>query len=424
MDIGPGTDAELLQRALEGERVSDPGILELVAVLTAVTAVDQAALAPRAEFTSDLRSRLLSETAVIAAGAAGAGAIGGAAADADIVPMTPRPAAGRPDSDERDTKGGASVVRIAARPVRWLAASAAAVVLLGSAVGVASRSAVPGDALYPVKQVLDRAAVQLAGSPVDVGRTHLAQAQQHISEARDLIDRGSPDPADLDVALDAASASTTSARDVLLAVHRDEQRPDALTDLADFTAQARPQVDAMRPSLPEQSVPAWERLRSLLAQTEVDALRELASCTTCGERAAQARDALDGLAEGGVLPGGGVSVPGLPAPSVTVPGVPGPSGTGPPQPSVSPTLPPTTTPQVPGISVSLPGVTVTSVATVDLPTVDITSTGIGAGGGGVTLPPATVSLPSVGVTSSVVVGGGGITLPGVSIPLPTITIGL
>jgi len=59
MDLGANADGELLQRALEGEQVSDPGILELVAVLHAVQAVDQAGLAPRAEFVSDLRARLL-----------------------------------------------------------------------------------------------------------------------------------------------------------------------------------------------------------------------------------------------------------------------------------------------------------------------------------------------------------------------------
>jgi hypothetical protein len=48
MDLGANADGELLQRALDGEPVSEPGILELVAVLHAVQAVDQAGLAPRA----------------------------------------------------------------------------------------------------------------------------------------------------------------------------------------------------------------------------------------------------------------------------------------------------------------------------------------------------------------------------------------
>src|SRR6476661_6960280 len=63
MDLGANADGELLQRALDGEHVSEPGILELVAVLHAVQAVDQAGLAPRAEFVSDLRARLLADDA-------------------------------------------------------------------------------------------------------------------------------------------------------------------------------------------------------------------------------------------------------------------------------------------------------------------------------------------------------------------------
>ena len=69
MDLGANADGELLQRALDGEQVSEPGILELVAVLHAVQSVDQAGLAPRAEFVSDLRARLLADdaTAVVPA---------------------------------------------------------------------------------------------------------------------------------------------------------------------------------------------------------------------------------------------------------------------------------------------------------------------------------------------------------------------
>ena len=63
MDLGANADGELLQRALDGERISDPGILELVAVLHAVQSVDQAGLAPRAEFVTDLRARLLADDA-------------------------------------------------------------------------------------------------------------------------------------------------------------------------------------------------------------------------------------------------------------------------------------------------------------------------------------------------------------------------
>src|SRR6478672_8724463 len=67
MDLGPKADGELLQRALDGEPVSEPGILALVAVLHAVQSVEQAGLAPLADFVSDLRARLLADDAAAVA---------------------------------------------------------------------------------------------------------------------------------------------------------------------------------------------------------------------------------------------------------------------------------------------------------------------------------------------------------------------
>jgi len=369
MDIGPGTDADLLQQALDGEQVRDPGILELVAVIHAVAAVDQSALAPSPEFVSDLRTRLLEE----------------------------------PTETATDAP---SVVRVGAHRLRQLVAAAAAVVLLAGGLGVASRQAAPGDLLYPVKQMLDRAAVRLVGSDLDKGLTHLAQARQHIGEARDLVDRGHPAPSDLATALDAATQSTRSAQAILLEVYRTEQRPEALTELVDFFIAARPQVEALRSHLPADAVPAWERLHDLLAAGELQTLRELAACTVCGDRADAARAALDAGAvdvlatlPGGVSPGEPASPP---APPVSLTGTPAPDG---------------------GAVVAPPAATIGS-ATVGLPQVQITSTAVSGGGGGITLPSATVGLPTLGVSSTVGLGGGGITLPGATLTAPGVSLPL
>ena len=274
MDLGPTADGELLQRALDGEPVSEPGILELVAVLHAVQSVEQAGLAPRAEFVSDLRARLLADDA-----AAG-----------------PRPWS-RPfpsTGGTPGTGGTVSVLRVAAKPLKMVAAAAASILVIGGALGFASRSAVPGDTLYGVKQLLDRVAVQLAGSRYDQGLTYLAQAQEHIAEARDLIDGGNPSTHDLDAAYDAATDATSRAQTILTEVYRTEQRTEALTELSDFYARAIPQVDAMRPRVPAGSLPAWQRLRDLLGAGDVATLRGLAACGSCGDRATSARQTLTG----------------------------------------------------------------------------------------------------------------------------------
>ncbi|MGW5240897.1 DUF5667 domain-containing protein [Monashia sp. NPDC004114] len=391
MDLGPGADGDLLQRALDGEAVTDPGILELVAVVHAVTALDRAALAPRAQFVSDLRARLL--------------------ADDGTTALSTLPGAddGERDGSEGDGPGGpggpASVVRIAARPLRYVAAAAASILLVGGALGVASRSAAPGDVLYPVKQVLDRVAVGLAGSAYDEGLTYLAQAQQHIDEARDLLDRGAASADDVTMALDAASDSTQQAQRTLLDVYRTNHRGEALTELDDFYTRAIPQVDAMRDRVPAASQPSWQHLRDLLGQGRIATLRELAACTVCGDRALEARQVL------ATLPGGGATgVAAVPATTAQT-AAPGGSGTatsGPGQPGVNVTG-----------GVSLPG------ATANLPGVGVHSSGAEAGGGGVTLPGSTVDLPSAGISSTgISVGGGGATLPGVTASLPSASVPL
>jgi hypothetical protein len=409
MDLGANADGELLQRALEGEAVSEPGILELVAVLHAVQAVDRAGLAPRAEFVSDLRARLLADDAT---------------AVVPLAPLAPGEPGGADGAGDGPGEGGTvSILRVAARPLKFIAAAAASILVIGGALGFASRSAVPGDALYGVKQLLDRAAVQLAGSRYDEGVTYLAQAQEHIADARDLIDGGSPSTHDLDTAYDAATDATGRAQTILMEVYRTEQRADALTELADFYTRAIPQVDAMRPRVPEGSLASWQRLRDLLGAGQVATLRELAACGVCGDRATAARQALARL-PGAVRPSSPVS--GTSAPG-TVPSRPGATTT--PRSTSSAPRPPVVSATVPG-GVSVPGITVTGGVTlpggtINLPGVGVTSSSVAVGGGGVTLPGATVSLPGVGVTSSTIgVGGGGVTLPGATIPLPSVTLGV
>ena len=399
MDLGPGTDADLLQRALDGEPVERPGVIELVAILHAVSAIDQARLAPRDEFVADLRGRLLSEAHPIAASATTAAVEtdAGSAEDGNARPV--------------------SVLHVS-RPVRRFAAAAAAVIVLAGGLGVASRQAAPGDLLYPIKQVLDRAAVELAGGRLELGRTHLAQAEQHVSEARELIDRGDPAAEDLTVAFDAAAGSTASAQSVLLDLYRSEGRPEALTEFADFVARALPQVEAMRLDVPPGAVPAWERLRDLLTQGGQEALRELASCSTCGEAAAANLARLELLlgSPTGTTPDAGVA-PALPTLGDGLPGTPG-------APGATATAPlPADGATLPGITVAPPPATIGS-ATVRLPGAVVTSSSVSVGGGGVTLPSATVSLPTLVVSSTVVGGGGGATLPGVTVTAPTLSVTL
>jgi hypothetical protein len=387
MDRGSRADADLLQRVLEGEQVARTDIAALVAVAFAVSTIDSSGLAPRPEFVAELRDRLMTANL--------------AALEASAPSATPA---------EPEPRRNATVLHLPRRALRLVAAAAAAAVLIATALGFASRSALPGDLLYPVKQVLDRAAVQLSGSGFDEGLTHLAQAQQHISEARDLLDRPDSDAAEVALALDAASDSFLRADAILQEVYRTEQRPEALTELADFVGRARPQVDAMDSRTPAPARPAYERLRDLLGGSSATLLQSLARCDGCGALTEQARAILETADQPPVEAT-------APSPPVAATGSHDPVQSGAPQPgTATATIAPLPRLTVPQGTVELPSVGV------ELPGASLSTDSIGIGGGGAILPGASLGVPSVGVTSStVIIGGGGVTLPDATLELPTLT---
>ncbi len=413
MQLGANADGALLQRALDGQPVDDPGIASLVTIAREVDALDQRGLDPRADFVAELRHLLLE----VPAGAAG----------------SPEP---------RDP----TVVRFGRR-ARILVAAAAVLLVLAGGLGALSRSALPGDRLYPVKQLLDRVVLELHREPLGLGRAHLDQAREHVEEAEQLIASAevtaasgaesaelTPDAAaGLAQALDAAATSTTEADTVLREVYRSEQGVDGLTSLSDFYAGVLPAVDSLGAApLPPIARTAWQRLHDVLERGSDATLRELAACPACGEASAAARALLAREIPGARAPGATAdstapSGPGRPA----GPGGPSlqPSARPEDRPAASPTgSPPSEGSSGPrrtpgdGASTSSPGGGV-----VPRPSIRVTTVTLGTGGGGVTLPGPlpTLTLPDVGVTTSAVtLGGGGVTLPGATVSLPTVTLPL
>ncbi|TQM64375.1 hypothetical protein [Humibacillus xanthopallidus] len=410
MQFGANADGALLQHALEGRPVDDPEIVPLVAVVREVEAMDSSGLAPRPDFVAALRQRLLDEPP---AGAHGA------------------PADGAPDDDRNP---GPAVVRFGHRS-RILVAAAAVLLVLAGGLGALSRSALPGDTLYPVRQLLDRVALEFQREPLELGLTHLAQAREHVSDTDQLLVRArdgaavagrdstirTPAPdldTDLSTALDAATQSSTEGHSVLLDAYRTLRKGEALTALADYYAEVVPAVDALRErTLPPAATVAWQRLHDVLARDSDSTLRELATCTVCGDASARARSLLSRETA-----------------TTTSPGTTAPEATSTLAPGSTPARGSATSTRVPAGSRD-PGsaggpdgsgaASSSPAGSVRLPSVSVTSTGVSAGSGGVTVPGATVSLPGVGVnTSGATVGGGGVTLPGATVSVPTVTVPL
>jgi hypothetical protein len=203
---------------------------------------------------------------------------------------------------------------------RALAGATVAVLLLGAVVGGTSRSALPGGLFYPVKQMLDSAAVRLAGSDFDRGVTLLSQAQEHISDARGLVrrDGAQADPASVDQALASAHSAVGDGRRALLGEFDRTGNPQALIATQDFAVRALPQLGALRPLVPAASRPAVDALIALLQQTRAALAPRIA---VCGEPCAS----LGSVRLGG--PSSSAPTTGLPtAGSRIPPGLPTPRG--------------------------------------------------------------------------------------------------
>lgn len=215
------------------------------------------------------------------------------------------------------------VLVIGAGLPRRVVGAVASLAIVATLVGVASRSALPGSPLYPVKGWLDAIAVQVSGSQHDRGMTELAQAQEHISDARDLL---AEDP----VAGEHVAKAFTDAASSLRAARRDLQedyakshQPRSLLALSDFAQRVRPQLSAMRPDVPPSAMPAYTDLLQLLDLVEASTRQLLA---TCGAPCGPAPLGQSGATATYRGPGASVPAGGGPAVSSTS-GLPGASGT-------------------------------------------------------------------------------------------------
>ena len=252
-------ERSLQTRSLQGAQITDQEISDLLGTVARILALNALAYAPRPEFVSELGIRLHAEALTLPV------------RDARTVPSAHR---------ARRSSAGPMVFVIGRGLPRILAGATASALLVGAVVGGASRSALPGGLLYPVKALLDAAAVQLAGSNFDRGMTLLSQAEEHISDASSLVNRdgADTDPASVDQALLGAYDAVSGGQRALLGEFDQTGNPQALVALQKFTVSALPQLHALRPLVPADSQPDVDALIALLQDSRTSVARRVAVC--------------------------------------------------------------------------------------------------------------------------------------------------
>ncbi|MFI5730206.1 DUF5667 domain-containing protein [Kribbella sp. NPDC051587] len=200
------------------------------------------AVAPRPEFSAELRHRLLEQAAARAA------------------TSTPTMVRSTPDSSDDPPSGedvDASVTDIRHRHGRRirLVASTAALVLLGGGIGsaAAAQQAMPGDTLYGMKRSIENVATNVGVGDDSRGRRELDHAKTRLSEVRALAENGGS-ATTINGTLDDFSVQARRGVTRLVASYQQDGDASAITAVTTFITSARQALVELGPKLPPESL--------------------------------------------------------------------------------------------------------------------------------------------------------------------------
>lgn len=215
---------------------------------------DAPAAQPRPEFVADLREQLMT------------------AADTVLVAV---------DEESRLTLPSR---RTARRPVRErrLAAAAAGVAIVGAttSMAMAAQSALPGDALYPLKRLIEGAETGIAVNEGDKGATLLANASGRLAEITALSRDGRLEDGEaIADTLNTFTRQAIEASDLLLTDYAATGDERSIAELRDFTGESMQTLTELESVVPDQA--RDELLRAARILTQIDA-QALQACPSCG----------------------------------------------------------------------------------------------------------------------------------------------
>ncbi|MFK4082618.1 DUF5667 domain-containing protein [Kribbella sp. NPDC020789] len=200
------------------------------------------AVAPRPEFSAELRHRLLEQAAARAA-----------TSTPTMVRSTPPDSDDPPSGEDVD----ASVTDIRHRHGRRirLVASTAALVLLGGGIGsaAAAQQAMPGDTLYGMKRSIENVATNVGIGDDSRGRRDLEHAKTRLSEVQALAENGGS-ATTINGTLDDFSAQARKGVSRLVASYQQDGDASAITAVTGFITSARQGLVELGPKLPPESL--------------------------------------------------------------------------------------------------------------------------------------------------------------------------
>jgi len=230
-----------------GDRAArSPEITTLAQLVTTLRA--QEPVSPRDEFAADLRSRLMLEAETA---------------------LTPAPANLLLPARQRGTRE------------RRMVAAASAFVLIGgtTTMAAAAQSALPGEALYPIKRGIEQAEVRLSISDAGKGRDLLNQASGRLVEIEGLLASDSIQSLPrVPETLEAFGASASEGSSLLFGAYRETGDADTIVSVRTFTTEGIATLEGLADDVPAEAQGALADAALLLRDIDAEAT---ALCSTC-----------------------------------------------------------------------------------------------------------------------------------------------
>jgi hypothetical protein len=251
--------AERFDSLVEGGRRDDvdrttSDLLELVGALRSVPEAQA-----RPEFVAELRDRLM------------------VAAATELKPV---PAAAR----ERDDVARLTVKPIRSRRERRIGLALATVAVMGAttSMAVASQSAIPGDALYPLKRAIENTEAGFSRGDDAKGEAILGNASERLDEVGKLSQKNDPDAALVTQTLHTFAQQFTDGSNSLLSDYEQNGDPSSIKQLHQYAAQSVDTLGALDGVIPPAAHNALVEAAGVVLAADAQALN-VCPDPSCGE---------------------------------------------------------------------------------------------------------------------------------------------